>query len=112
LRRYLLGNLNALPSIRYFPEFPNPFSTPMRMQESHGANAETCRARACAFGLERGGPALHTSALRVYRSRLILWERPEEILCICKKLVDPFRKSMRASVLKKLRNHPEPSQRK
>jgi hypothetical protein len=31
----------------------------------------------------------------------------EEMLCICKKLVDPLRKSMRRLLLK-LRNHPEP----
>src|SRR5271166_595952 len=45
------------------------------------------------------------------RSQLISRARFQKSLCKCNKLVDAFRKSVRCSI-QKLRNHPEPSQRK
>jgi len=44
-------------------------------------------------------------------SQLISRARSQKDLCICKSIVRAFRKSVRSSI-EKLRNHPEPSQRK
>jgi hypothetical protein len=53
----------------------------------------------------RDGPALCAAALPLIVRGSFYGK--EEMLCICKKLVDPLRKSMRRFLLK-LRNHPEP----
>ena len=71
---------DALSSIRCFRDFPNPFSTPIRMPGILCANAETHSAHARTAGLEPGGPAFRTAAPRAHRTLSLLRHRRRAIV--------------------------------
>src|SRR3984893_6439052 len=53
--------------------------TPIRMPESHGANAEPCPAHARASGLDQGGPILRSAAPRAHCTLSLLRHRRRAI---------------------------------
>ena len=119
-----------------FSDFPNPFSRRSAWWESYGANAQPCpthvrfrclagnprlclrsvRKRSRCANLEHSIPvarparflsfrAAHANARGSFRG-----DDPKKV-CKCTTNDDAFPKSVRCSI-QKLRNHPEPSQRK